>query len=95
LPENYVQFAKWIIRKIIIIMKVAPTVADIMKGFPKEDHQIDAIPGKPKQLSLNILIEALTENAASIATLNGGGLFGHTAFYMSPAEYYMQLSNTV
>ena len=53
----------------------------------KKDHQIDAITGKPKRLALNLLIEALTENAASIPTLKGGGLFGHTAFCMSPAEY--------
>ena len=52
--------------------------------------------------------EALTENAASIATLKGGGLdsfgnskrwrtrlFGHTAFCMSPAEYYATIQHSV
>ena len=68
-------------------MKVAPTVADIMKGFPKKDHQIDAIPGQPEQLPLNAIFEALTKSAASIPTLKGGGLFGHTVMCMSAAQY--------
>ena len=67
-------------------MKVAPTVADIMKGFPKKDHQIDAIPGKPERLALNVIFEALTKNAASVPTLKGGGRFGHTTMCMSTAE---------
>ena len=68
-------------------MKVAPTFADIMKGFPKHDHQIDTITGKPERLALDLLIEDITENAASISTLKGGGLFGHTATFMSDAQF--------
>ena len=58
-----------------------------MKGFPKQEHQIDIITGTPKRLALNIIIEALTENAASIPTLKGGGQFGDTAMCMSAAQY--------
>ena len=58
-----------------------------MAGFPKKDHQTDTITGKADRLALNILIEALHKNAASIATLKGGGRFGHTALCMSPVEY--------
>ena len=41
----------------------------------------------PERLALNILFEAITENVVSVAILKGGGLFGHTAFCMSPAKY--------
>ena len=67
-------------------MKVAPTVAAFTAGFPNQDHHIDTITGKPERLGLNALVESITENAASIATLKGGGLFPHTALCMSPAE---------
>ena len=49
-----------IIQKIIIVIKVAPTVEAVMAGFPKKDHQIDTIPGTSERLALNILIEAIT-----------------------------------
>ena len=68
-------------------MKLAPTVANIMKGFLKQDHQIDSITGKPERLAIDLLIEDITENTASIPTLKGGGLFGHTATCMSDAQY--------
>jgi len=68
-------------------MKLAPTVADIMKAFPKQDHQIDTITGKPERLAIDLLIEDITKNAASIPTLKGGGIFGHTATCMSDAQY--------
>ena len=35
----------------------------------------------------NILINGLRENTTSIATLKGGGHYGHTALTISPAEY--------
>jgi len=74
LPANYVQFAKTDLPKHLNPkMEIAPSVEAIMAGFPKMDHQIDAIPSKPERLARNILIEGLTENAASIATLKDGG----------------------
>ena len=68
-------------------MKIAPSVATLMKGFPKQEHQIDTITGKPERLAINILIEDIIENAASIATLKGGGLYGHTGTCMSDFQY--------
>ena len=68
-------------------MKIAPTVADLLAGFPKQEHQIDRITGQPERMALNTLIEDITANAASIPTLKGGGLFGHTATCMSPTQY--------
>ena len=68
-------------------MKAAPSVGAILDGFPQKDHLFDAIPGTPEWLALNILIDGLRENATSIATLKGGGHYGHTALIMSTAEY--------
>ena len=50
-------------------MKVAPSVETIMTRFPKKNHQIDTITGKPERLALNIIIEVITKNAASVPTL--------------------------
>ena len=68
-------------------MKIAPSVETIMARFPNKDHQIDTITGIPEHLALNIIFEALTKYAASIPTLKGGGIFGHTAMMMSTAQY--------
>ena len=68
-------------------MKIAPSVATLLKGFPKQEHQIDKITGKPERLAIDILIEDIIENAASVATLKGGGLYGHTGTCMSDALY--------
>ena len=68
-------------------MKVAPSVEAILAGFPKKEHETDTITGIPERLALNILFKALTKNAASIPTLKGGGLFGHTVMCMSAAQY--------
>ena len=68
-------------------MKIAPSVATLAAGFPKQDHQIDAITGKPERLGLNTLLEAITKNTASIETLKGGGRYGHMPFCMSTAQY--------
>ena len=68
-------------------MKLAPSAEVILAGFPKKDHLFDAIPGTPEEPALNILIDGLHENAASIATLKGGRHYGHTALTVSPAEY--------
>ena len=76
-------------------MKVAPTVADIMKGFPKKDYQIDAIPGKPERLALNILIEALRENAASIATKRWRTIWAYGILHVSPPIFnYSTIQHT-
>ena len=68
-------------------MKIAPSVATFAVGLPNPDHNIDTITGKPERLGLNALIEAITENAASIETLKGGGRYGHMVFCMSVAKY--------
>ena len=68
-------------------MKIAPSVATLLKGFPKQEHQIDKITGKPERLAIDKLIEDIIENAASITTLKGGGLYGHTGTCMSAAQY--------
>ena len=58
-----------------------------MQGFPKQEHQIDTITRKPERLAIDLLVEDIIENAATITTLKGGGLFGHTATCMSDAQY--------
>ena len=68
-------------------MKATPSIANIMKGFPKQVHQIDTITGLPECTGLNKMIEALTKNTASIPTLKGGGKYGHTAMCMPTAQY--------
>ena len=68
-------------------MKIAPSVATLLKGFPKQEHQIDQITGQPERLAIDILIEDIIENAASIATLKGGGVYGHMGICMSDAQY--------
>ena len=68
-------------------MKIAPSVETLTAVFPNKDHQIDSIEGLPERIGLNVLFEALTENAASIQTLKGGRQFGHMAFCMSAPQY--------
>ena len=68
-------------------MKITPSVAKLLKGFPKKEHDIDTITGTSECMALNLLINDLWENAASMATLKGGGKFGHTALCMSPTDY--------
>ena len=68
-------------------MKIAPTVADMMKGFPKQEHQMDSIPDKPEYMAIDLLIEDINENAASFTTLKGRGIYGHTTTCMSAAQY--------
>ena len=68
-------------------MKIAPSVATLAAGFPNPDQHIDTFTGKPERLGLNALIEAITENAAAIETLKGGGRYGHMAFCMSVGKY--------
>ena len=58
LAANYVQFAykkgsSEVSRS--HTMKIAPTVDDLLKGFPKKGHDIDTIPGTPKRMDLRWL----------------------------------------
>ena len=74
-------------------MKIAPSVETLTAGFPNKEHQIDTISGKPEQLGMDILFTAITENAAFITTLKGGGCFGHMALCM-PAKQYATIPHT-
>ena len=62
-------------------MKIAPSVEMLSAGFPNKNHQIDSITG------INVFFEAITQNAASVKTLKGGGRYGHMAFAMSQPQY--------
>ena len=86
MPANYVQFAITDHPK-NHHEEVAPSIEAILARFPQNDHLFDAIPGTLEQLALNILIDGLSQNTASIATLKGGGHFGHTTLTMSPVKY--------
>ena len=68
-------------------MKIAPSFETLSAGFPNKKHQIDSITGTPERLGINIFFEAITQNAASVKTLKGGGRYGHMAFAMSTPQY--------
>ena len=75
-------------------MKITPSVAKLLKGFPKKEHDIDTITGTPECKALNLLINDLWENAASMATLKGGGKFGHI-LHCACHQWTMQPSHAV
>ena len=65
----------------------APTVESLSASFPKKDFDIPAITGEPDRISLDLLINDIRQNAASVRSIKGGGTYGHLAMTMAPAEY--------
>ena len=65
----------------------APTVDALYAAFPVQAHNIEQIHGTPDRVNLNKLIDAIRENAASVYSNKGGGLYGHIGLTMSPADY--------
>ena len=68
-------------------MKIAPSAETLSAGFPNKNHQIDSITGTPERPGINIFFEAITQNAASVKTLKGGGRYSHMALAMSQVQY--------
>ena len=70
----------------------APTPEQFQASFP--NPAIPKIEGKPDYESLDALRSLLVENAASVSTTLGGGLFGHSGMVLSPAAYELVAPDT-
>ena len=67
--------------------QTAPTVEELYAAFPVQANSISKIHGIPDRVTLNTLIDAIRENAASVNSNKGGGIYGHIGMTMSPIEY--------
>lgn len=64
-------------------------VEALYAAFPVQAHNIDHIQGTPDRVSLNKLIDAIRENAASVYSNKGGGIYGHIDPTMNPVDYLL------